>query len=161
MGRAEIEQSALFPPPTAKQTEPLEVGEYDQIGLSLEPEQPREITIENCVVQTVPTVEKVKKTKKGDKKGEREWRCGFSVPSDLWHQDRGELIDARASAPESVALAVSKRLKPGDMVTITGLVTQQRLLVTGVKETQLTHLNLTDIRVELRAGKNPMFVKGK
>jgi hypothetical protein len=157
MGRAELEQSALFPAPTAKPAPPLEVGEYDQIVFSIEPEKPREITIENCVVQTVPTVEQVKKAKKGV----REWRCGFSVPSDLWHQDRDELIDARASAPESVALAVSKRLKPGDMVTITGLVTQQRLLVTGVRATQLTHLNVTDIRVDLRAAKNPLFVKGK
>jgi len=35
------------------------------------------------------------------------------------------------------------------------------LLVTGVKVTQLTHLNVTDIRVGVRAAKNPIFVKGK
>ena len=153
MGRsAEIEQSALFPAPPAKPTTPMEVGEYNQIGLSLEPEKPRELTIENCVVQSRPTVKQMER-------GGKEWRCGFSVPSDLWHQDRNELIDARASAPESVALAVSKRLKPGDMVTITGLVTLQQVLVTGVKVTQLTYLNMTDIRVDIRAAKNPMFVK--
>jgi len=153
MGRsAEREQSALFPAPPAKPTTPLEAGEYNQIDLSLEPEKPREITIENCMVQTLPTVEQVKK-------GVREWRCGFSAPSDLWHQDRDELIEARASSPESVTQAVGKRLKPGDMVTITGLVTLQQVLVTGVKVTQLTYLNMTDIRVDIRAAKNPMFVK--
>src|SRR6266702_1974130 len=155
MGRsAEIEQSALFPPPPAKPTTPMEVGEYNQIDLSLEPEKPREITIENCMVQSLPTVEQVKK-------GVKEWRCGFSAPSDLWHQDRDELIEARASSQERVTQATSKRLKPGDMVTITGLVTLQHLLVTGVKVTQLTHLNVTDIRVGVRAAKNPIFVKGK
>ena len=45
------------------------------------------------------------------------------------------------------------------MVTITGLVTLQQVLVTGVKVTQLTYLNMTDIRVDIRAAKNPMFVK--
>ncbi|HYT45624.1 MAG TPA: hypothetical protein VEP90_25085, partial [Methylomirabilota bacterium] len=60
---------------------------------------------------------------------------------------------------ESVTQAISKRLKPGDMVTITGLVTLQQVLVTGVKVTQLTYLNMTDIRVDIRAAKNPMFVK--
>src|SRR6266702_7372540 len=147
MGRsAEREQSALFPPPTAKPTTPVEAGEYNQMGLSLEAEKPREMTIENCMVQTLPTVEQVRK-------GVREWRCGFAVPSDLWHQDRDELIEARASEPENVTQATSQRLKPGDMVTITGLITQQQLLVTGVKVTQLTYLNVTDILVGLRAAK--------
>ena len=154
MGKAEVEQSALFPAPPVEPSTPLKVGEYDQIGIPLEAEKPREITVENCVVQSCPTVKQMEK-------GGKEWRCGFSVPSDLWHQDRDELIDARASDPANVALAVRQRLKPGDMVTITGLVTQQRLLVTGARVTQLTHLNMTDIRVDIRAAKNPLFVKGK
>jgi len=121
-------------------------------SFSLETEKPRELTIENCVVQSLPTVQTVQK-------GVKEWRCGFSAPADLWHQDRDELIEVRTSTQETVALATSKRLKPGDMVTITGLITQQQLLVTGVKVTQLTYLNVTDILVGLRAAKNPVFVK--
>ncbi len=153
MGRgAEAEQSRLFPAPLSEPTTPVEFGEYDQLGFSLETEKPRELTIENCVVQSLPTVQTVQK-------GVKEWRCGFSAPADLWHQDRDELIEVRTSTQETVALATSKRLKPGDMVTITGLITQQQLLVTGVKVTQLTYLNVTDILVGLRAAKTPVFVK--
>ena len=152
MAKTEVAQSSLFAAPTVKPATPLVFGDYDQLGLGMEAEKPRIITIENCVVQAAPTVAEVKK-------GVKEWRCGFSAPPDLWHQDSDELIEARASSPESITLAKSKRLKPGDMVTITGIVTQQQLLVTGVKVTQLTYLNVTDIQVGVRATKNPMLVK--
>ncbi len=150
--KAETGQSLLFAAPLVKPSTPLAFGEYNQLGLGVEVEQPRIITIENCVVQAAPAVTEVKK-------GVKEWRCGFSAPPDLWHQDRDELIEARTSTKETVSRAGSLRLKPGDMVTITGLVTQQQLLVTGVKVTQLTYLNVTDIQVGLRAAKNPMIVK--
>ena len=150
--KAETGQSLLFAAPTVQPSTPLAFGEYNQLGLGVEVEKPRIITLENCVVQAAPTFQEVQK-------GVREWRCGFSVPPDLWHQDRDELIEARASSQEIITLAKSKRLKPGDMVTITGIVTQQQLLVTGVKVTQLTYLNVTDMQVGIRAAKNPMLVK--
>ena len=149
---AETGQSSLFAAPTVQPSPPLVFGDYDQLGFGVDVEKPRIITLENCVVQAAPAVEEVKK-------GIKEWRCGFSAPADLWHQDRDELIEARTSTKETVSRAKSFRLKPGDMVTITGLVTQQQLLVTGVKVTQLTYLNVTDIRVGVRARQNPMFVK--
>jgi hypothetical protein len=150
---AEVVQSSLFSPPPTKPAPPLAFGDYDQLGLEIEAEKPREILIENCVVQGAPKVETVEET------GKKEWRCGFSAPSDLWHQDRDELVEARASSQERIDGVKGLRLKPGDMVTIAGLVTQQQLLTRGVKVTQLTYLNVTDIRVCLRAAKNPMFVK--
>ena len=60
---------------------------------------------------------------------------------------------------EAIAMAKEKRLKQGDMVTLTGFVTLQQLLTRGMQVTQLTHMNISAIRVALRATKNPLYVK--
>src|SRR5579859_1666790 len=99
-------------------------------------------TIENCQAVAAPTVQTIQ--------GKKEWRCTFTAPPDLWHQDRHELVSARTREDETVKMANRTRLQAGDFATLKGIVTQEQELIQGGKATKLTYLNLTEVRPGLR-----------
>jgi hypothetical protein len=131
---------------TISSTETLQDAEpktdFIQGNLFEEPEQ-KTTTFENVLTMAAPIIQTVK--------GKKEWTCMFTAPPDLWHQDRNELIHARARDEEVVKMASRARLQAGDFVTLTGIVTQEQELMRAGKPTKLTYVNLTEIRPGLRA----------
>lgn len=127
-------------------------AELTQGNLFEEPEQ-KVTTFENVLTMASPIIQTVK--------GKREWTCTFSAPPDLWHQDRNELVHARARGEETVKMANHARLQAGDFATIRGIVTQEQELKQGERITKLTYLNLTEVRPGLRASNTRVHGRAK
>src|SRR2546421_1599917 len=91
---------------------------YNQLGFEgLESVESKEVTIENLQVAKLPLV------KKGDNR--IEWSCSVSYQPDLWHQeDYGELV---LHALHNADAAIALRLKPHDLVQVTGVPWDQRI----------------------------------
>lgn len=101
------------------------------------------ITIENCQAISTAAVQTIR--------GKKEWICTFLALPDLWHQDRNEIVYARAREVDKIRAAQQQRLQPGDFATLKGIVTQKQVLVRGETNTGLIYLNVTEIRPGLRA----------
>jgi hypothetical protein len=101
------------------------------------------ITIENCQAISTAAVQ--------TSRGKKEWTCTFLALPDLWHQDRDEIVYARAREEDKIRAASHTRLQPGDFATLKGIVTQKQVLVRGENQTNLVYLNVTEIRPGLRA----------
>jgi hypothetical protein len=101
------------------------------------------ITIENCQAISTAAVQTIR--------GKKEWTCTFMALPDLWHQDRNEIVYARAREEDKIRAASHTRLQPGDFATLKGIVTQKQVLVRGNTHTRLIYLNVTEIRPGLRA----------
>lgn len=101
------------------------------------------VTIENCQAISTAAVQTVR--------GKKEWTCTFLALPDLWHQDRDEIVYARARETDKIRAASQTRLQTGDFATLKGIVTQKQVLVRGETQTGLIYLNVTEIRPGRRA----------
>jgi hypothetical protein len=62
------------------------------------------ITLENCQAISTAAVQTVR--------GKKEWTCTFMALPDLWHQDRNEIVYARAREEDKIRAASHTRLQP-------------------------------------------------
>jgi len=115
---------------------------YQQQTLdNVEAEEPPPVTIDNCVVISRPSMTKHKNTPL--------WTCNLAAEPDIFHPDRHELIEVRAS--QYAKHAQKKQIKPGDRVIVTGIAqTQEFALANGERRT-IHHLMLSDMKVIERA----------
>jgi hypothetical protein len=119
----------------------LEQEEYQQLLFAgPEHEKLEEVTLENAVVQSLPTWEKHGKS--------YEWGCSIYWPPDIFNQERNDSyeVHARTYALE----AKKKRLRPGDVVTIKGMPYTQELETAKGKKT-INHFTVSVIEVISRA----------
>ncbi len=98
-------------------------------------DEKKEIIIENLVVTRPP---QIKKTGLGC-----EWSCSVSYQQDLWHQEN--YTDLLLHAARNADTAIALRLKPRDLVQVTGVPWDQQVALRGGKVKTLHHLNVTDI----------------
>lgn len=121
-----------------RMVEKVEQDSYSQPALTgLEEDTPAEITLEQVVVETLPIF--------SQHKGVNTWDCqGFAGP-DIFHQERSEhwQLHARTYATE----AKKQRLRPGDIVTLSGIPSMQEIKTAGGKTQCIHHLNVTHMEV--------------
>jgi hypothetical protein len=115
---------------------------YNQLSLEgVEPEKRNEVTIENCVVLTRPTYKK---------NGKRpEWQCSLYAPPDIFHQERDDLIEAQTTSFAQSANTL--RLRPGDRLDISGVLSQHELTLGNGEKKLVHHLVVSDIHILKRA----------
>ena len=122
---------------------------YIQPSLAgFEEEMREETLLEHVVVETLPTL---KQRKKGV-----EWDCQVYAPPDIFNQERSVFyeVHARSYARE----AKKKNLRPGDIVTLTGVQeTQEIELADGSKQT-INHITVSNIDVLSRAKRTSITV---
>lgn len=132
--------------------EPLNAADLTQTGLFEESEQREIRTLKDCFVTMKPVVEETQKTQNGKTIKREEWKCTFTSPPDLWHIDSPTIIHASAINPETIELAKKAKLKRGNYVTITGIVTNEheQPMGKGAEPRQIIYLILTEIKSVLR-----------
>jgi len=115
---------------------------YNQLGFEgLDREETKEVTIENLQVAKLPLVKKI-----DDRIA---WSCNVSYQPDLWHQeDYSEFV---LHALHNADAAIALRLKPHDLVRVTGVPWDQQVELRGGKVKILHHLNVTDMAIQKRA----------
>src|SRR5437763_9674718 len=111
-----------------------DVQGYNQLGFEgLATDEKKEVTIENLEVSKLPLVKKVQ--------DRVEWSCSVSYQPDLWHQEGySELV---LHALHNADAAIALRLKPRDLVQVTGVAWDQRIDLRGGKSKIIHHLNVT------------------
>lgn len=134
-------QPSLFPTPEKQPAPPVQADDYEQASFGLETEPPQPVTFYNCVVKGTPSLK--------TRKHEVEWRCSIYGQPDLWQQERDDIIEARTST--QALMAHKKRLQPGDVVTLTGYITQQDMIETGTRTQHITFVNVAALDVVSRA----------
>ena len=113
-----------------------DVQGYDQLGFEgLATEENKEVTIENLEVTKLPQVKKIK--------DRFEWSCSVVYQPDLWHQEEYSELVLHTMHNTDAALAL--RLKPRDLVQVTGVAWDQRIDLRGGKRKIIHHLNVTDL----------------
>src|SRR5437879_7498774 len=112
--------------------------ELEQLTFSgLEALEPEKVTVEHAIVTKEPTYAK--------RKNGALWNCAVYAPPDLFHQEQNDTYQLAATTYASDANR--KRLKPGDVVTVTGtLTTQQITLQNGATEI-IKRLVVADVQV--------------
>jgi hypothetical protein len=123
-----------------------DVQGYNQLGFEgLATDEKKEVTIENLEVSKLPLVKKVQ--------DRVEWSCSVSYQPDLWHQEGySELV---LHALHNADAAIALRLKPRDLVQVTGVPWDQRIDLRGGKSKIIHHLNVTDMTIMKRAPAQP------
>ncbi len=126
-----------------------EQSEYNQLFFSeLEEEKTEEITLENVVVEALPTVKM--------KKGMVEWDTLVFCQPDIFHQERNDYYEVHARTYASEAK--KKRLRPGDVVTLKGVPSVQEIPLESGEVKSINHLTVTDIQVLSRAERTSVTV---
>ncbi|MFL5626481.1 MAG: hypothetical protein ACJ788_12900 [Ktedonobacteraceae bacterium] len=119
-----------------------DVQGYDQLGFEgLVTDEKKEVTIENLEVTKLPQVKKIKDS--------FEWSCTVSYRQDLWHQEN--YTEFVLHALHNTDAAIALRLKPRDLVQVTGVPWDQRIDLRGGKSKIIHHLNVTDMVMMKRA----------
>ena len=104
---------------------------------------------ENVVVETLPIWKNLQRSG-------NEWHCRMYAQPDLFNQERSDYFEvhARSYAKE----AKKKDLRPGDVVTLTGIQkTQEIKLADGRLET-IKHITVSQIDVLSRAKRTSLTV---
>ncbi len=101
------------------------------------------VRIEGCQVINPPVV-RVWHEKKQKK---REWKCTFVAPPDLWSQERAEWIQAVTENTQDITALNKLKLDNGDMCTVIGIHTGQRVepMAQGEKQRQITFVKVTQV----------------
>lgn len=129
-------------------------GEKEEAGYqqmtfeAMEGLAPPEITLERCVVTVLPTYRK---------KGQGyQWECVVKELPDLFNQESEETYHLHAATYAKEAH--SKRLRPGDVLQLWGVISTQELpLQSGETET-LHHLTVSKIAVLKRAPRRTITI---
>ena len=97
------------------------------------------VRIEGCQVIDPPVVREWREKK--------EWKCTFVAPPDLWRQERAEWIQAVTENKQDIAVLNKLKLAHGDMCTVIGIQTGQRVepMATGEKQRHLTFVKVTEV----------------
>lgn len=125
-----------------------ECNEYHQLvfeGFSGQPEE--EKTLPYGIVEETPTV-----TKNG--RGS-EWRCVVRVPSDLWTEEE-TIYELRATG--FATEAKKKRLRPGDVVCLTGTPSVQEMALAGGEIKRVHQFTVSGMDVIRRAKRTSITV---
>ncbi len=128
-------------------SEPLDVSALTQPGMFGEIEQVKIIKLEECFVVAKPTA------RKDDETGLKTWLCIFITPPDLWHGG-DVLVHARTTNREIMKMAQETKLRPGDYVSVTGIVTsdeKEKPMSKGEMKKQVIYLNLTGLSKPFRS----------
>jgi len=116
--------------------------ELEQLTFSgLEDLDAEKITVERCLVTREPTYAKRKKG------AVRE--CAVYAPPDLFHQEQNDTYQLHATTYASEVN--KKRLKLGDVVTVTGTLTVQQVMLQNGTLAVLKRLAVSDVLVISRA----------
>ncbi len=129
--------------------EPGQEQQYSQLHFEAWEDHPTpEMTLDYCIVTTQPTYAK-------NGKG-YVWDCAIYAPPDLLNQDRNETYHLHAS--NYAQEANKKRLKPGDVVLLTGVPWTQDIVLQGGETQTLNHLTVSEIVVVSRAARKTITV---
>jgi hypothetical protein len=119
-----------------------DVQGYDQLGFEgLDCAEQQEVTIENLQVVKLPQVKKVQ--------DRYEWSCSVSYQRDLWHQEDYSQFVLHAMHNADAAIAL--RIKPHDLVQVTGVPWDQKVELRRGTVNTIHHLNVTDMAIMKRA----------
>ena len=162
--QGDVEQGALFQADTIPArrsalthvqhvpSEPLNTTDLTQQDMFEEVEQLEIRTLADCFVEMKPIIEVTQKTEYGKTIKREEWKCTFTSPPDLWHQDNPSIIHVSAIDPKTIKLAKAAKLQRGNYVTITGKVKSESEQPMGnnAEPRMITHLILIDINSIIR-----------
>ena len=119
-----------------------DVQSYNQLGFEgLATDEKKEVTIENLEVTKLPQVKKIKDS--------FEWSCTVSYRQDLWHQEN--YTEFVLHALHNTDAAIALRLKPRDLVQVTGVPWDQKVELRRGTVKTIHHLNVTDMAIMKRA----------
>src|SRR5579859_4305102 len=110
-------------------------------------EKPETITLEACIVEALPTYRRGKVPT---------WDCVVYAPPDIFHQERNETYHVHATTYAQEAN--KKRLRPGDIVTLTGFPSTQELELQNGETTTIHHLTVSEITVLKQAKRESITV---
>ncbi len=145
MPRHEQEPGQPLFPPASQET-------YEQPMLTgLETEQPEEVTLDNCLVTARPTYTKHGKT--------HLWKCSLAAEPDIFHPDRNELVEIHKTT--CAEAAHKKRLRPGDRVSVKGVLQQEELELTNGEKKTVNYLVVSDLHILSRAQRVQMTIYEK
>lgn len=103
----------------------------------MEPLPIPETLLENCLVTAAPSFKKGKDSSL--------WQCSLLAASDLFNQDREEIVEA--SATTNADIAQKLHLKPGDRVSLRGYVQESTLELGSGKTREIKRISVSGISV--------------
>jgi hypothetical protein len=132
-------------PVPRKEDEPL----FQQLAFEgLAELEPEPIVVEHCIVIQAPTYHK-------NKQGTL-WECVVYAPPDLFHQEQNDTYQLHATTYANEAK--KKRLKPGDVVTVTGILSTQHIALQNGTTQEIKHLAVSDVLIVSRAPRKTVTI---
>jgi hypothetical protein len=110
--------------------------------------EPEPMVVEHCIVTSEPVYAKQKKG--------AVWECAVHVSPDLFHQEQDDTYQLHATTYATEAK--KKRLRPGDIVTVTGTLSIQRIALQNGTTQEMKHLAVTELLVVSRAPRKTITV---
>jgi hypothetical protein len=110
--------------------------------------EPEPIVVEHCIVTSEPIYSKLKKG--------AVWECAVHVSPDLFHQEQDDIYQLHATIYATEAK--KKRLRPGDIVTVIGTLSIQRIALQNGTTQEVKHLAVTELLVVSRAPRKTVTV---
>ncbi len=110
--------------------------------------EPEPIVVEHCIVTSEPIYVKQKKG--------AVWKCAVHAPPDLFHQEQDDTYQLHATIYATEAK--KKRLRPGDVVTVTGTMSMQRIALQNGTTHEIKHLAVSNLLVVSRAPRKTVTV---
>jgi hypothetical protein len=132
-----------------REQEPGHEADYTQMTFAEWEAQPtEEITLDHCIVTALPTY-----TRNG--KGYT-WDCSVHVPPDLFNQERNDMYQVHAGTYAKEAH--KKKVRPGDVVMLTGTPYTQEITLQGGETQTINHLTVSAITVLARSQRQTITV---
>jgi hypothetical protein len=125
-----------------------EEPEFQQLNLEGFTQEPETIVIEHCIITNKPTF----RTSKHGNTGV----CAVYAPPILFAPEREETYQLHATTYADEAK--KKRLKPGDVVTVTGTLTLQQITLQNGTIEEIKRLAVSDLLVVSRSPRKTVTV---